>query len=241
VQANAEVIVTTGAEEHLQAIVGVSRSIPVVVWANNYDPIERGFVRSLSQPGGSVTGVFTRQLDLAEKQVELLTQTFPERIRLGVLWDNQTADQLKAAEHRAAALGRNLRSVKLETLPYDFVAAFRTLGEASPQMLLVLSGPAFALHARTIAELTLQYRLPAMFILRSYVDQGGLMSYGVDIAASFRRIGSHVASILQGAKPADLPVEQPTKYELVVNLKTAKAIGVELPTSLLLRADEVIE
>ena len=108
-------------------------------------------------------------------------------------------------------------------------------------MLLVLSGPAFAIHARTIAGLTLKHRLPAMFILRNYVDQGGLMSYGVDIAASFRRIGNHVAKILNGTKPADLPVEQPTKYELVVNLKTAKAIGIELPTSLLLRADEVIE
>jgi putative ABC transport system substrate-binding protein len=236
-----DVIVTTGAEGHLQGIIGASQTIPIVIWANNYDPIERGYVKSLSRPGGSITGVFTRQPELAEKQVELLTQTFPEKTRLGVLWDMQTADQLKATEHRALALGREVRAVKLENLPYNFNAAFRTLAEGSPQMLQVLSGPAFAAHTRTIAELTLQYRLPAMFILRTYVDQGGLMSYGVDIAASFRRVASYVAKIFNGAKPVDLPVEQPTKYELIVNLKTAKAIGVELPTSLLLRADEVIE
>jgi ABC-type uncharacterized transport system substrate-binding protein len=170
-----------------------------------------------------------------------LTQAFPEKTRLGVLWDAQTADQFDAAERRALALGRELRAVKLDGLPYDFNAAFRTLAEGSPQMLLVLSGPLFASYQPIIAELALQYRLPAMFILRTYVDLGGLMSYGVDIEASFRRVADFVAKILNGAKPADLPVEQPTKYQLVVNLKTATAIGIELPTAVLLRADEVIE
>ena len=241
VRAKPDVIVTSGGEAQLQAIMPVSGLIPVVFWANNFDPIERGYVKSLARPGGNLTGVFTRQPELAEKQVELLTQTFPERTRLGVLWDAGTADQFSAAERRARALGRELTAVKLETAPYDFEAAFRTLVEASSQALLVLSGPAFAFHQNTIVELTLRYHLPGMFILRTYVDVGGLMSYGVDIAASFRRVANFVAKILNGAKPADLPVEQPVKYELVVNLKTAKAIGIELPTSLLLRADEVIE
>jgi putative tryptophan/tyrosine transport system substrate-binding protein len=178
---------------------------------------------------------------LAEKQVELLTQAFPEKTRLGVLWDAQTADQFNAAKRQALALGREVHAVKLDSLPYDFNAAFRSLAEGSPQMLLVLSGPLFAPYHRTITELALHYRLLAMFILRTYVDLGGLMSYGVDIEASFRRIANYVAKILNGVEPADLPVEQPTKYELVLNLKSAKAIGIELPTSLLLRADEVIE
>jgi putative ABC transport system substrate-binding protein len=240
-RSNVDLIVTTGAESHLRAVIEAHQTIPVVMWANNYDPIERGYVKSLSQPGGSVTGVFTRQIDLAEKQLELLTQTFPDRTRLGVLWDEQTADQFRAVERRASTLKLELRAVKLQTQPYDFRAAFRVLAEGSPQMLQVLSGPAFALHAGTISELALQHRIPAMYILRNYVDQGGLMSYGVDMRASFRRVASYVARILSGAKPADLPVEQPTKFELVVNLKTAKAIGLELPTALLLRADEVIE
>jgi putative tryptophan/tyrosine transport system substrate-binding protein len=236
-----DLIVTTGAESHLRAVLEAHRTIPVVLWANNYDPIERGYVKSLARPGGSVTGVFTRQIDLAEKQLELLTQTFPERTRLGVFWDAQTADQFSAVERRASALKLEMRGVKLQTQPYDFNAAFRELVEGSPQMLQVLSGPAFAQHAGTISELALQHRIPAMYILRNYVDQGGLMSYGVDMRASFRRVASYVARILSGAKPSDLPVEQPTKFELVVNLKTAKAIGLELPTALLLRADEVIE
>jgi putative tryptophan/tyrosine transport system substrate-binding protein len=212
-----------------------------VFWANNFDPIERGYVKSLARPGGNLTGVFTRQPELAEKQVELLTQTFPDRTRLGALWDAGTTDQFSAAERRVRALGRDLIAVKLETAPYDFAAAFRTLADARSQALLVLSGPTFALHQKTIAELALQYRLPGIFILRTYVDVGGLMSYGVDIDASYRRVAHFVAKILNGAQPGDLPVEQPVKYELVVNLKTAKAIGIELPTSLLLRADEVIE
>ena len=241
VRAKPDVIVTGGAEPQLQAVMPVSGLIPVVFWANNFDPIERGYVKSLARPGGNLTGVFTRQPELAEKQVELLTQTFPERTRLGALWDAGTADQFSAAERRARALGRDLTAVKLETAPYDFEAAFRTLAEASSQALLVLSGPTFAFHTKTIVELALKYRLPGMFILRTYVDVGGLMSYGVDIDASFRRVANIVAKILNGARPGDLPVEQPVKYELVINLKTAKAIGIELPTSLLLRADEVIE
>jgi putative ABC transport system substrate-binding protein len=241
VRAKPDVIVSNGAEPQLQAVMPVSGLFPIVFWANNFDPIERGYVKSLVRPGGNLTGVFTRQPELAEKQVELLTQTFPDRTRLGAMWDTGTADQFSAAERRVRALGRDLIAVKLETTPYDFAAAFRTLADAQSQALLVLSGPTFALHQKTIAELALQYRLPGIFILRTYVDVGGLMSYGVDIDASYRRVAHFVAKILNGAQPGDLPVEQPVKYELVVNLKTAKAIGIELPTSLLLRADEVIE
>ena len=241
VRAKPDVIVSNGAEPQLQAVMPVSGLFPIVFWANNFDPIERGYVKSLVRPGGNLTGVFTRQPELAEKQVELLTQTFPDRTRLGALWDTGTADQFSAAERRVRALGRDLIAVKLETTPYDFAAAFRTLADAQSQALLVLSGPTFALHQKTIAELALQYRLPGIFILRTYVDVGGLMSYGVDVDASYRRVAHFVAKILNGAQPGDLPVEQPVKYELVVNLKTAKAIGIELPTSLLLRADEVIE
>jgi putative ABC transport system substrate-binding protein len=236
-----DLIVAQGPEVALQAVVGASGFIPIVIQAINYDPIERGYVSSLARPGGNITGLFYRQSELAAKKVELLTQAFPERTQLAVLWDVQTADEFSAAERAAKSLHLEFRSLKLENPPYDFAAAFRTLAQGGAQMLLVLSSPFFAEYRRQIAELTIQHRLPAMFLFKSYVQVGGLMSYGVDQAAMYRRTAAFVAKILKGAKPADLPVELATKFEMAVNLKTAKAIGIELPTSILLRADEVIE
>jgi putative tryptophan/tyrosine transport system substrate-binding protein len=130
---------------------------------------------------------------------------------------------------------------KLEHPPYNIGAAFRSLSGSDPQMLLTISSPLFGPHIEEIVNETVHHRLPAMFIFRDYVEHGGLMSYGVDVKSDFRRLAEYVAKTLNGAQPADLPVEQTTKFEFLVNLKTAKAIGLELPTSLLLRADEVIE
>ena len=134
-----------------------------------------------------------------------------------------------------------MQSLKLQNPPYDFDAAFRSLAEGSPQMLLVLSSPVFTPHRSHIADLAIQQRLPTMFIFKAYVQAGGLISYGVDPPAIYRQLGFYVAKILNGAKPDELPVEQAVKFELVINLKTAKAIGVELSTAIQLRADEVIE
>ena len=236
-----DLIVAEGPEVALQAVVGASRSIPIVLQAINYDPVERGYVASLARPGGNITGLFFRQAELAAKKVELLAQAFPERTRLGILWDALTADELSAAERAAKSLNLELRTVKLETAPYDFTAAFRTIAQDDARMLLVLSSPFFAEHRRQLAELAIQHRLPAMFIFKSYVEAGGLMAYGADQAAMYRRAGAYVAKILKGTKPADLPVEQPTKFELVINLKTAKLLGLTIPDKILARADEVIE
>jgi putative ABC transport system substrate-binding protein len=241
VRSNVDLIIAMGPEVAVRAALAASPTIPIVIWAANFDPIERGYVKSLAQPGGRITGVFSRQPELAAKQVELLKETFPDRKRLAVLWDAQTIDQLGGAERAAKALNLELQPLKLENPPYDIKAAFRRVAAGAPQMLLVLSGPLFGPHQTEIVDQANRHRLPTMFIFKSYVVNGGLMSYGVDVQTSFRRLAEYVAKILNGAKPADLPVEQPTKFELVVNLKTAKAIGVELPTSLLLRADEVIE
>jgi putative ABC transport system substrate-binding protein len=134
-----------------------------------------------------------------------------------------------------------LRPLKLEKAPYDFGAAFQTMAQGTAQMVLVLSSPFFVERRPEVAALAIEHRLPTMFVFKSYVESGGLMSYGVEQLAMYRRIGLYVAKILNGTKPADLPVEQPTRFELVVNLKTAKALGLELPPSLLARADEVIE
>jgi ABC-type uncharacterized transport system substrate-binding protein len=209
--------------------------------ANNYDPFARGYVKSLAQPGGNITGVFYRQQELAVKQVELLVEAFPERTRLAVLWASQSADQHAAAERAAQAMHLSVQGIKLENEPYDFDAAFRTLTQDGAQMLHVLSTPAFTPHSAQIAELAIRYRLPTMFIFRAYVEAGGLMSYGVDAGPMWRRGASYVAKILRGAQATELPVEQAATFEFAVNLKTAKALGVTLPTSILLRADEVIE
>src|SRR5262244_228388 len=229
-----DLIWANGPEVALQAVVGASRSIPIVILAVQYDPIERGYVSSLARPGGNITGVFYRQPELSAKQLELLTQTFPEKSRLAVLYDTNSADQFSAAEEAARSMPLELRPLKLEKPPYDFGAAFQTMAQGGAQMVLVLSSPFFVEHRPEVATLAIKHRLPTMFVFKSYVEAGGLMSYGVEQLAMYRRIGVYVAKILNGTKPADLPVEQPTKFELIVNLKTAKEIGVELPTSILL-------
>jgi len=241
VRSNVELLVVVGAEIALQAAVAASRIIPIVMWAVNFDPIARGYVKSLARPGGNITEIVSLQTELAEKQVELLTQAFPDRTRLAVLWDASSADQFVAAERQARSLRLEIQSLKLENPPYDFDAAFRTLAEGSSQMLLVLSSQHFTLSRSHIAELAIQQRLPTMFIFKVYVQAGGLISYGVDPQAMYRKLGFYVSKILNGAKPADLPVEQAVKFELVINLKTAKAIGLDLSPAIQLRADEVIE
>src|SRR5262249_51525574 len=239
--AKADVLFAFGPELALQAAAAARPAPPIVILGNNYDPIARGYVASLAQPGGNVTGIFSRQPELAVKQLALLAEAFPERKRIGVLWDEQSVDQFSEAERAAQSMQLSLRTLKLEKPPYDFPAAFRALAQDGVEMLLVTSSPLFARQNAQIGELAIAHRLPTMHILRHYVDTGGLMSYGVDFTPMMRRAASFVAKILRGAQPADLPVEQATHFEFVVNLKTAKAIGVTLPTSILLRADEVIE
>ena len=236
-----DLVVSVGAEAALQAVLAASRTIPVVIWAINYDPVALGYVNSLVRPGGNITGIVSLQTELAAKQVELLTQAFPGRTRLGIFWDQISGDQFAAAERQARSLGLDVRPLKLEDPPYDFDAAFQRLSEGSPQMLLVLSSPFFAPARSRIADLAIQQRLPTMFIFKTYVEAGGLMSYGVNAQANYRQLGFYAAKILNGATPADLPVQQAVQFELVINLKTAKAIGVDVSTAIQLRADEVIE
>lgn len=241
VRARPDVIVATGPEAGLQAIVNTSGAIPVVMVAVNFDPIAGGYVKSLAHPGGSVTGVVFQQLELAQKQVELLTHAVSGKSRLAILFEGSTADQLGAAERAAKLLKLDVQTVKLEAPAYDFDGAIKKAAADGAQLLLVLSGPGFTQHRVRIAELAIQHRLPAMFIARHYVESGGLISYGADFPVMFGRAADYAARILKGAKPTELPVEQASKFELVINLKTAKAIGLTIPSGLLNAADEVIE
>jgi len=158
-----------------------------------------------------------------------------------VLWDVNSADVFGAAERTAASLNLELRTLKLENPPYDFVAAFRTLAQQGAQMVLVLSSVYFNRDRPHIAGLAMQHGLPTMFTSRLYVDAGGLVSYGPNLAGMFARAADYVDRIARGAKPADLPIEQPTKFEFVINLKTAKALGLNIPPAVLALTDEVIE
>jgi|SRR6516164_7743129 len=225
----------------LQAVVSASGFVPIVFVAVNFDPLARGYVASIARPGGNITGVVFQQLELAQKQVELLAQAFPERNRLAVLFDAQSTDQFNAAERAAKLLTLQIQPLKLENPPYDLNAAFRQAQMGAAQIVLVLSSPWFIPHMPRIIEIATANRLPTMFINKDFVLAGGLMSYGADFTTMWRRAADYAAKVLKGTKPADLPVEQATKFLLTVNLKTARAIGTELPTSILLRADEVIE
>jgi putative tryptophan/tyrosine transport system substrate-binding protein len=236
-----DLIVAFGPEVALQAVVGASRAIPIVIIAINYDPIERGYVTSLARPGGNITGVVSLQVQLAQKQVELLTHAFPDRTQLAILFDALSADQSLAAQRAAKLLNIHPHMLKVENPPYDMTAPFGSAAAEGAQMIVVLSSPLFIPHHRRIAELGIQHRLPTMFINRTYVEAGGLMSYGVNFPVMCRGAADYVAKIIKGAKPEDLPIEQAVKFELVVNLKTAKAIGLEVPPMLLAGADEVIE
>jgi ABC-type uncharacterized transport system substrate-binding protein len=236
-----DLIVATGPEASLQAVAAASGFVPIVMVAINFDPLARGYIVSLSRPGSNITGLVFQQLELAQKQVELLGQAFPDRTRLAMLFDAQSADQFRAAEQAARALSLHVQAMRLENPPYDFDAALRSVASGGAQMVLALSSPSFLPQRERLIEVANTHRLPAMFIAKHWAQAGGLMSYGADFAVMHRRAADYVARIIRGAKAADLPVEQATRFELVVNLKTAKAIGIELPTGILLRADEVIE
>jgi putative ABC transport system substrate-binding protein len=241
IRSKADVVVAFGPEIALKAAIAASQTVPIVMIAVNYDPIASGYVNNITHPDKNVTGLVYRAPELAAKQLELLMEAFPNNKSVAALWEPASAEQFQSAQRTAQSLNINLRSHKVEKLPFDFDAAFRAIGQDGSQMLLVLSGPTFATQRQHIADLAIQYRLPTMFTFPYYVEAGGLMSYGIDGLPIFRRAAAFVAKLLRGAQPADLPVEQPTNFEFSLNLKTAKAIGVSIPTSILLRADEVIE
>jgi len=241
IRSKVDVVVTFGPELALKAAFAASQTIPIVMIAVNFDPIAGGYVSNITRPDKNITGLVYRAPELAAKQLELLMEAFPNEKPIAALWESASAEQFESAQRIAQSLHIELRSHKPENLPFDFDEAFRAVAQDGSRMVLVLSGPAFAPHRKRIADLAMQHRPPTMFTFKFYVEAGGLMSYGVDTVPILRRTASFVAKILRGAKPSDLPVEQPTSFEFALNLKTAKAIGVSIPTSILLRADEVIE
>jgi len=222
-----------------------TKTIPIVFVAAA-DPVTSGLVTSLARPGGNVTGLSVLSPELVSKTLEQLKQAVPGVSRVAVLWqpgglgERTDKDMLKGVEVAARALGVRLQFVEARG-PADFDRAFSDMTRARAGALTVLASNMLLGERRRLVDLAAENRLPTAFPWREGVDAGALMSYGPDLADSFRRAATYVDKILKGAKPADLPIEQPTKFELVINLKTAKALGLTIPRAVLGRADEVIE
>src|SRR5262245_25201425 len=242
VRLKVDVIVAIGTPSPLAARRATS-AIPIVMVGAG-DPVATGLVSSLAKPGGNVTGTSTYNPETTGKRLQLMKEVVPGLSRLAVLWNAANpVSALVVKEAKAAAqtsLGLQVQSVEVRG-PDDFKIALPAAVSGGAGALFVADDPFLFQYRKRIADFAAQHRLPTMFSLRSFVDAGGLMSYGPIIADLTRRAATYVDKILKGAKPADLPVEQPTKFELVINLKTAKALGLTIPRSVLMRANQVIE
>src|SRR5712691_8064926 len=217
-------------------------TIPIVM-AQDPDPVGSGFVASLARPGGNITGLSTLAPELSGKQLELLKEAMPGMTRVAVLWN--AANPANAAvwqetQAAARALGLLLHAQAVQS-PQDLEGAFALMAQAHPDALLVLQDSLITMRRPQIVEFVTQQHLPSVFGSREWVVAGGLMSYGPSIPDLFRRAATYMDKILKGTKPADLPVEQPIKFELVINLKTAKALGLTIPPTVLFQADEVMQ
>ncbi len=221
------------------ALKQATATIPIVM-AASVDPVGQGLVQSLARPGGNVTGLSLQSTETIGKRLELLKELVPGAAPVAVLWYRADPQDWQVADAAARSRGWKLLSLELRDVG-EIDAAIKTAATARCSGLLVLGGGVFFPHGRRIAEIAASNRLPTMFGLRPLVEAGGLMSHGADLNDIWRRAATYVDKILKGAKPADLPVEQPTKFELVINMKTARALGITIPQSLLLRADEAVQ
>ena len=248
VELKVDVIVTTSGNS-AKAASEATKTIPIVL-TTGADPVKSGLAESLAKPGGNVTGLSIIEEDLSGKRVDILKETLPKMTRMAYLWHplavsysaadttsgNPSYDQVEKATKTA---GVQLLSYKVRTLA-EIERAFADMPKVRPNALLVLQSPLMTLNSKTIVELALKQRLPGMYPTRQFAEEGGLMAYGPLIGDLYRRAATYVDKILKGTKPADLPVEQPTKFEFIINLKTAKQIGLTIPPNVLARADKVI-
>jgi putative ABC transport system substrate-binding protein len=241
VRRKVDIIIAGGSEIALKSALAASDTIPIVIAAVDYDPLALGYVSSLAHPAGNVTGVFLQQIELSMKRVQFVKEAFPDMRAATMFWDTVSADQWQVTQSAGAKLGLRLAGIELRGVTYDYEAALVLAPADHRSGLIVLASPISFRDRKDLAEFALRYRLISMFVFREWVEAGGLLSYGPSFPGMYRRAADYVDRIARGAKPADLPIEQPTKFELVVNLKTAQAIGVALPPAILLRAEEVIE
>jgi putative ABC transport system substrate-binding protein len=241
VRLNVDVIVARGTLGPLAAK-RATTTIPIVMVSSG-DPLVGGLVASLARPGGNITGMSFMAPDLGGKRLEILKEILPPLSHVAVLWNAANpyaAGVFRETESAAGKLGVEVHSVEVRTLS-DFGGALEAALRQHPGALIAVEDPLTMNYRSQIAEFAARNRLPSIYGLREYVDAGGLISYGASFTDQVRRAAGYVDKILKGAKPADLPIEQPTKFQLIINLKTAKALGITVPNSLLTRADELIE
>jgi ABC-type uncharacterized transport system substrate-binding protein len=238
-----DIILVAAGDTPIRAAKNATKTIPIVMTGGGTDPVEAGLVESLARPGGNVTGLTNLNRELGGKRLELFKEGVPKLARVAVLYDPSLQPSVREVKEvlpvAARDLGLAISSWEIRAVD-DFDRVFAALNKDRPDGLFVTGGVLMLANRKRIAGFALKSRLPSMGY-REYVDAGGLMSYGADQADSYRRVATYVDRILKGAKPADLPVERPTKFELVFNLKTAKQIGVTIPQALLYRADKVIK
>jgi putative ABC transport system substrate-binding protein len=235
-------VIVTGGSTATRAVKEASSAIPIVM-AQDTDPVGNGFVASLARPGGKITGLATLSPETSAKQLELLKEIIPKLSRMAVIGNSTVpgnAQALKEMELAAGAFGVQLQNLDLRD-PEGIETAFRAASNGHAEALLVMPSPVLNSNRKQILDLAAKSRLPAIYPRAEYVEDGGLLAYGVSITDLFRRAAIYVDKILKGTKPAELPVEQPTKFELVINLKTAKQIDLTIPQSMLYRADKVIK
>ncbi len=236
-----DMIVIAGGNATVSGAKQSIESVPIIM-ANVQDPVGSGFVASLARPGGNITGLSALTADLAGKRLDLIRETFPRALRVAALFDPQDDSkivELKEAQAIAKAAGIKLQAVEVRRSS-DFERAFKAVARERAEVLLVLQNALTTTGRKPIADLATKNRLPTVWADSGLMDAGGLMSYGPNVADLFRRAATYVDKILKGAKPADLPVEQPTKFEFIINLKAAKQIGLTIPPNVLARADRVI-
>src|SRR5262245_1138574 len=243
VRTKVDIIVTAGGDSLVRAARNATKTIPIVMSGGGVDPVGAGFVESLARPGGNVTGFTNLSTELGGKRLELFKEAVPKVARVAVLYDPtiqaNVLDQ-KEVQNASRALGLTVRSWEVRAAD-GFDRVFAALNKERPDGLYVSVGPLTNVNRNRTVSFATKSLLPSVFGRREFVESGGLMSYGADLADSYRRVAYYVDRILKGAKPADLPVEQPVKFELIINLKTAKQIGLTIPQSMLDRADKVIK
>lgn len=234
-----DVIVATGGGTILSLLKQATSSIPIIMTAAP-DPVQQGLIKSLARPGGNLTGMSLQTLELTGKRLQLLKELVPDAQTTAIFWDPTDPELLPTAEAFSKTQGWSVASVEIRD-PSEIAAAFKVAAEAGAGALLIPASGLLFSHASEIAELAAKSHLPTMFELSPFVDVGGLASYGADIEEIWRHAATYVDKILKGAHPSELPIEQPTKFELVVNLRTAKALGLTIPPSIQIRADRLIE
>lgn len=241
VQGKHDLLIAYGAEAAAQALMQSTEVVPIVIAAMDYDPIQAGVVTSLRRPGKNVTGMFIPKLELTAKRLELLREFLPQLARILVLSDPYTKNQLEVVRAVAERMRIQIVEFGFAAQPYDFESAFDHGRKAGVEALLLPSSPVFYEQRARIAELTIANRLPSIVDFTYWARAGHLASYGIDAVRAFARVGDIAASILKGAKPGEIPVEQANVYEVAVNLKVAKVPGLGVPDLVRLRADVVIE